>query len=373
MIPRRLAAAVQLGTISLAAIAAFAAPPRAFLDGPYAGSFYAALQPAITGFTNRIPFSVADALIVATLAGVTAFWVTTLRRSSGVRRLVRLVLGTASLVAVLYIWFLVAWGWNYLRPSFSASLPKTSAALDETQLIDLEERLARALDALAPAAHAEHERDPDRSAAMASARSATLHLVGIDHTVTQTVPKHTLLDGYFDAVGISGMFFPFTFETLLANDLLWFEYPFTLQHEWGHVAGVARESDANFVAALATLDSGDDVLRYSGLLMVYSALPRTRADRRLSRLVLSDYAAIRRRDRLRINPFVSKLAWGTYDRYLKSQHVRTGLVNYSEYARLLLETDLGRSALSRALSFGRAPGRASSLPLRPGPASRPDA
>ena len=368
--PARASTFAQLAAIALAAGLALVAPPRAFLDGFYIHSFYAAVQPAITGLTNRLPFAAADVLIIATAAALVAFWFSTLRRSRGLGALLRAIVGTAALACVFYIWFLVAWGWNYLRPGFASTLPRASAALDSDQLLRLEQRIVAALNAAAPPAHAEHERGAGQAAAMTRARQQTLALIGIDRTVPQTVPKHTLLDAYFDSVGVSGMFFPFTFETLLASDLLWFEYPFTLQHEWGHVAGIARESDANFVAALATLDSDDAVLRYSGLLMAYEALPRTTADRGLSQLVLGDYAAIRRRDRQRINPLTAKLAWHAYDTYLKSQHVRSGVVNYSEYARLLLETKLGRSALSRALSSEREPGRASAQPLRPVLATR---
>jgi hypothetical protein len=146
------------------------------------------------------------------------------------------------------------------------------------------------------------------------------------------------------------MFMPFTFETYIASDVLWFEYPFTLEHEWGHVAGIARESDANFIAALATLSSPDDVLRYSGLLIVYAAMPRIpSADEHLSALVRSDYAAMRTRDQRHIQPVAFKLAWRTYDSYLKAQHVTSGVVNYTEYIRLLLGTTAGRAALAKAV------------------------
>jgi len=362
--------ALQLAAIALGAASALAAPPRSFLDGAYINSFYAAVQPAITGFTNRLPFAAADALMVATVAGLIAFWISAFRAERGLRTVLRVAIGTAALAAAFYIWFLVAWGWNYLRPGFATTLPRESAPLDFRQLLQLEQRIVVSLNAAAPPALAENERRADLAAAMLRARLRTLSSLGIERAVTQTVPKRTLLDPYFDSVGISGMFFPLTFETLLASDLLWFEYPFTLEHEWGHVAGIARESDANFVAAIATLGSRDAVVRYSGLLMVYESLPRTSADRGLSKLVLDDYAAIRRRDSRRVNPSIAKLAWNTYDRYLKSQHVRSGVVNYSEYVHLLLETTLGRSVLSRSLSFAKEPGPASSQQTRPALGSR---
>jgi len=178
--------------------------------------------------------------------------------------------------------------------------------------------------------------------------------------VVETHPKRTLLDPYFVATGVSGMFFPYTFETYLASDVLWFEYPFDLTHEWGHLGGIARESDANFVGAVGTLESEDPILRYSGLLIVYGAMPRLKQyDARLSKLVLADYAAMRQRDERHIKPIAFKFAWNTYDKYLKAQHVASGVVNYTEYVQLLLGTPLGRQALARATG--------ARLSLRPAP------
>ena len=45
----------------------------------------------------------------------------------------------------------------------------------------------------------------------------------------------------------------FWLETLLAPDLLDVERPFVIAHEWGHLAGFADESEANFIAWLACL------------------------------------------------------------------------------------------------------------------------
>jgi hypothetical protein len=248
----------------------------------------------------------------------------------------------------LYLWFIVAWGWNYARPSLAVVLGYTAATPIQSRLDALENELAAALNRAAIAAHAEHDRGTGNPAALEAARTEALGAIGVVSQSIATRPKHWLFDAYFNAAGITGMFFPFTYETYVASDLLWFEYPFTVEHEWGHVAGVARESDANFVASIATLDSSDPIVRYSGLLEVYAALPRGRSDKLLTKLVLDDYSAMRRRNERRIVPIVSQLAWSTYDSYLKRQHVRTGVVNYTEYVRLLFGTAVGRDALARA-------------------------
>jgi hypothetical protein len=40
---------------------------------------------------------------------------------------------------------------------------------------------------------------------------------------------------------------PFFLETLVASDVLPFERPFLVAHEWSHLAGIADEGEANFV------------------------------------------------------------------------------------------------------------------------------
>ncbi len=346
----------RLLTIVVALVAMLVTPSRSFLDGFYAGTFYPAAQTTITGLTNYLPFALSDCILVIVVVGLVVRWVVALRAKRTWRTLAQLMFQTLAMLSVIYVWFLIDWGWNYDRPSLSTTLSYDSASVARLALEPLELRAVGVLDDAAIAAHRERNGNVDIRPALIEAEQSVLGTLGIAHKVVPTRPKRSIMDWYFTSTGVTGMFVPFTYETYVASDVLWFEYPFTLEHEWGHVAGIARESDANLVAALATLQSNDPIIRYSGLLIVYGALPRMpRADARLSKLVLADYGAMRRRDVRHIKPLAFKIAWGTYDTYLKSQHVETGVVNYTEYVRLLLGTDAGRAALSTAI--GRLPAR----------------
>ena len=59
------------------------------------------------------------------------------------------------------------------------------------------------------------------------------------------------------------MYFPFTgqahYEPLLGNISL----PYTMAHEWFHAAGVAPESEANFLAYISLINSNVDELIYA--------------------------------------------------------------------------------------------------------------
>jgi len=347
----------RLLAVLAAVVAMFLTPPQAFLDGFYSNTFYPAAQTTLTGLTNHLSFALSDCILVIVVVGLIVRWIVELRASRTRRTFLQLLLHTLATASVIYVWFLIDWGWNYDRPSLETTLHFDAASVERIAIVPTEIRAVRVLNQAAVAAHRERDGNVDIRPQLIEAERATLGTLGISHAVVPTRPKRSIMDWYFTSTGVTGMFVPFTYETYLASDLLWYEYPFTLEHEWGHVAGIARESDANFIAALATLESPDPIVRYSGLLIVYGALPRIpRADAHLSKLVLADYGAMRRRDVQHIRPLAFKIAWGTYDTYLKAQHVPSGVVNYTQYVRLLLGTDAGRAALSTALG--------SPLPMR---------
>ena len=157
-------------------------------------------------------------------------------------------------------------------------------------------------------------------------------------------PKWTVLDLYFTRSGVSAMTDPFFLETLVASNLLPFEQPATLAHEWGHLAGLARESDASFFGWMVCLRSGP-IARYSGelelLLREIPALDPAGRRETLAALrpeVREDIRAIvdrNRRDQVRV---VSLAAWRVYDRYLRANRVPSGMRNYDEVVSLVLGT-----------------------------------
>ena len=57
---------------------------------------------------------------------------------------------------------------------------------------------------------------------------------------------------------------------------------------------------------------------------------------------------MRERDRKRINLSLARFSWGTYNVYLKSNHVTSGIENYDEVTRLYLGIPFDRTGLPRA-------------------------
>jgi len=75
--------------------------------------------------------------------------------------------------------------------------------------------------------------------------------------------KHSLLGPYFRWTGVDGMVNPFGLEVIANPDLLPFERPMTIAHEWGHLAGLANEGEAN-LAGWLTCMRGSIADQYSG-------------------------------------------------------------------------------------------------------------
>ena len=73
---------------------------------------------------------------------------------------------------------------------------------------------------------------------------------------------------------------PFFLETLVASDLLPFERPFVVAHEWAHLAGFTDEGEANFVGWLTCLRGATAAALQRLAVSVRRARPqRARADR----------------------------------------------------------------------------------------------
>jgi hypothetical protein len=150
-----------------------------------------------------------------------------------------------------------------------------------------------------------------------------------------------VLTPFFTAAGVNGMVNPVALESIVHPDLLPFERPMVLAHEWAHLAGFADEADASAIAWLACV-TGDPVLAYSAhffvVLETASLLPhqewRTiRAT--LSPGVIDDIDALRVR-LSRQQPAVRDTAFKVYDGYLRTNRVDDGIRSYSRVVRVLL-------------------------------------
>src|SRR5207342_1479799 len=212
----------------------------------------------------------------------------------------------------LYVVFLAAWGLNYRRLPITTTLDFDRKRVTRAAVERFAARAVEEINRLYLRAHA----DPSATATLAAVR---VHLapaftkaqrdLGATHIATPGQPKRSLLSLYFRWATVDGMINPYGLEVLVNPDLVPIERPFVVAHEWGHLAGWARESEASYVGWLTCLD-GDAAARYSGWLSVYmtlrGAVPRaslSALDRSLAEGPRGDLDAVARR-LSRAQPFV---------------------------------------------------------------------
>ncbi|MHB8147410.1 MAG: DUF3810 family protein [Vulcanimicrobiaceae bacterium] len=334
--------------IAAGAFAALWHPSARWVEHGYANGGYPEWQHIAQSLSGPVPWSLGD---FAGLLGIgLVLWRAIValrrRRKPGWRRAAIALIEIAAIAGAYALWFEAAWGWNYDRAPIETRLAFNAANVNAAAVNRLRSRAIEEMNALAPAAHAHSGEVLD----IPALRAAWLPLVrraGDRWNPHVGRPKPTIADPFMDATGTSGFINPFTLNVQIASDLLWFERPFSLAHEWTHVAAYAREDEANYVAILTCLRSRDPVLQYSGWLELFLYLPPLPhySHATFGPLVWQDFAALRARNARRINLSLARLSWRTYNVYLKSNHVAAGVANYNEVTKLILGIPLDARGL----------------------------
>lgn len=340
----------------VAAALALLPAPGWLVDGVYGRHVYPVVQSIATAITNLAPFAVLDALIVAAAILVVfrgvRLW-TVVHRSGALAALWEALRRIVRAVAVVIIVFLGMWGCNYRRMPLARSLaggapaPITVASL-ETTIVDvnaLAVRVRPSMTAQPDLTYAEIARE------LPGPIDAALAELGQPELARAGRPKFSiLLTPFFTWAGVNGMVDPVALESLVHPDLLPFERPFVLAHEWAHLAGRADEAEASAVGWLACM-KGEPRLAYSASLYLiteaWGALPpegRRRAYAGLDPGVREDLSAIARRVQRDQRPRIEHAATQVYNQYLHANRVPDGIASYSRALTLILSRPI-RDAL----------------------------
>jgi hypothetical protein len=269
-----------------------------------------------------------------------------LRRRAGRRRWVLEWLRYGVWVAAAALWlFLFTFGLNYHRPLLFELLGYEQRKAEPLELEALGRTMVESVNQTYAEAHAGDRATPERE-----------EIVKLLNEAYDSVPEFLLPRGDFappkplyasevlTRLGISGVYLPFTAEPTYNADVPDFQLPFTIAHEMAHQRGVARESEANFVAYVVCVNSRDPFVRYSGYrngLGVLSELYKVEPEkaRELARQLGTGY----REDSRRAALFWAKAAGaaGAFsnrmnDLYLRANRVKAGVADYSNSTTLII-------------------------------------
>jgi hypothetical protein len=331
----------------LAGAALLAPLPAPLVERLYSSSVYPLLQRTLTSASNLTAVAWLDLLIVLVVASLVLASLRDAGRWGALRVIVRLAGRLVSVAALACLAFVLAWGLNYRRTPLRDKLTFEPARITLQGATTLGQETVARVNGLYTQAHAAGWPAADAlDPALADSFRRTLPAVGVSAATVPARPKRSLLDLYFRRAGVAGMTDPFFLETLMASDILPFERPHVVAHEWAHLAGITDEGEANFVGWL-TCVRGTPSQQYSGWLFLYSevlaGLPRERA-RAISALLAAgpraDLQALRERSLRELSPRVSGAGWLVYDQYLKANRVEAGTASYAQVVQLVLGTGL---------------------------------
>lgn len=320
----------------------------ATIESYYSNGLYPIICKLIHPFFNLFPFSVGDllyaiAVIALLYAAVKMIRLLILRRY---KPLLYLLSNTVIALQIAWLWFNLAWGINYYRPSAAKRLNLQDSTFKNADLRLITELMIDSVNKSRLALTAKDFKPSDKQIFFTAQQAVNqLSRSNKNFYTYQPKIKPSLLTALMNYLGTAGYFNPFTSETQLNYQMPVFLKPVIACHEMSHQAGFNAEDEANFAGYLAGVSSSDKLLKYSayylGTAEFMQALHQQDSVQykllklRLSKSVLADFKT----DRtywLTYQGKLNRISGTLYDRFLKANNQPQGIKNYNRMVRLVM-------------------------------------
>ena len=226
---------------------------------------------------NPLPFSAAEALIaVAVVAGlvyIIYFVICMVKKQNKGVRVYRFALTVLTAFSLIYGGFCVLWGVYYYASDFEQQSGIYGVPVSVEQLTAVTRRFTDLVN--------DYSVQVRRNDAGEFCEDINAVFDRAPQLYDSVAPQFSCLSGdalhakpmtfsrLMSYLNFTGFFSPFTGEANINVDAPAALIPATIAHELAHQRGVAAEDEANFVAVLSCLESGDPVYSYSASLMAY--------------------------------------------------------------------------------------------------------
>jgi hypothetical protein len=248
----------------------------------------------------------------------------------------------AQFLALVYSFFYLLWGYNYLRPGIETRVGWEDANADEAVFRSI-------LDSLIMHTNSNYIQvsASDYSAIdeliEESYRKNSLEL-RLTYPGGTRRPKKMIFSYVLAKFGVSGYFGPFFNEIHLNNYILPMEYPFILAHEKAHQFGITSESEANLVAFIICSASSDQRIQYSGYLYILAYFLSDANHlkgyqdyiKKINNPVIDDLRYKRKYYMGLQNKKLLKVQAAANNVYLKTNFIKSGIKNYNQVVSLVI-------------------------------------
>ncbi|MBG6128887.1 hypothetical protein IWQ47_000420 [Aquimarina sp. EL_43] len=314
----------------------------------YSNGLFVYISKALRYVFGWIPFSFGDILYCVLIIMLIRF----LFKKVFKKRLLwkEVVLDIGATLSIVYACFHILWGMNYYRLPLHEILELDDEYTEE-ELITVSEKLIIQANSL----HLQLE----------SNDSLPIHIPYSKEEIFQkTIPAYDQLHQIFPVLqyhpksiktsilslpltymGFSGYLNPITNEAQVNGLILNYKAPTTSCHEEAHQLGFAKENEANFIAALTTMNYDDIYFNYSGATFALKFCLNDlyiRNEEKAICLIEKLRPGIRR-NYIEVNEFwesyenpLEPIFKSTYDSYLKANNQPDGMDTYSYVVALLV-------------------------------------
>ena len=308
-------------------------------DRLYSHGLYPAIATVFSSFSHLLPFSLWDIFWTVFVISIVGVILLLLFRKI---RFAPTLLRTLQILAILYSYFYVVWGFNYFRPSLENRLNLPTDQLPDSLFIETLDTLIEQTNASWVAM--DSMKKAEINTAVEASYKANAAFLQVAYPNGFRRPKTMLYSDLFAKSGVSGYFGPFFNEIQINGKLLPTEYPFVLAHEKAHQFGMARESEANFCAYVVCSTSPNPYLRYSAnfnliqyFLMDAQPLKNYRDYvKKLRPEVIADIRVEYKYWQALRNEKLDRLQTAANNAYLKSNNIKQGTLNYNQVVELVL-------------------------------------
>ncbi len=323
----------------------------------YSQNFYHYLVRWMASVNKFVQLPLGELLIAGIIGWYVlwTFWYVSraLRREASMIEVFKILfLQWAWLVSIGFALFLLLWGLNYQRMPIAERLDLEQRGDGREEIISVGRRIVDGVNA----------NYGTREGQLASGSSQmTMSLPKLNQAIETGFQQQAMLGPasqggvgepkplYFSNVAtwldIRGIYIPYTGEATYNARVPDCDLPFTLAHFKAHQRGYAREDEANFIAYVVCIKSTEPYVRYSGYLhglkvLDFLARSEAQAAQELKAQILPGAAA----DVLTRETYwpkarseaITPLVNGILSVYLRANHIRRGVKNFSEDTPLIV-------------------------------------